>query len=122
MTDITKNSIDGRICEAIAKEDLKEELSRRAQEISGASQVYDSKRAGYDNVGILLDDQNRIQQLYICEIKKTPGAGGIVKLSQVQTRLKKLCKKTHIDHLTIQVSEQQIVDWIFNNKARGGEM
>jgi hypothetical protein len=112
MADIIQNSIDGRIAEAIARQDLKD----------NGFIVYESKRAGYDNVSILLDAQGRIQQLYVCEVKKVPGPGGITRLSNVQKRLKKLCKATHVDHITIRVSEQQIFDWIFKNMPRGGAM
>ena len=93
--------------------------------------TYDSMRAGYDFVAILLDTEKRIVQHMFVEIKKIPNAGNVRKLSKVQENFRKLCKLTHVDHLIYYVTSDQMEYWLQSKKPvtldnfiyeKGGEL
>ena len=106
MADIIQNRINGIIAERITQEDLE----------SAGFKVFPSKRAGYDNISILTDSSGRIEQAYVVEVKHSSETSPLrVKLSTTQDRLKKLCKKTRLDHLTVHVNQYQIQSWLSRN-------
>ena len=104
MSDIIKNAIDGKLAEQVARAELE----------SQGFMVLPSKRIGFDNVSILLDSQGRIEQLYVCEVKyvNSKTKQSHTRLSKTQARLRNLCRKTRIDHLTYHVNDYQIREFL----------
>lgn len=78
--------------------------------------TFESMRAGYDFVGILLDTQKRIVQILFVEVKKVVGPGK-VRISKVQQNFRKICKLTHFDHIIYHVTTDQMEYWLENKKT-----
>ena len=79
--------------------------------------TYESMRAGYDFVAILLDTRQRIVQHMFVEVKKTTTAGNARAVSKIQQNFKKICKITHVDHLTYYVTDDQMDYWLQTKKT-----
>ena len=101
MANIKDNQLNGRIAERIAIADLRD----------NGFTVIPSILAGWDFLAYILDKALRIKQMYVVEVKYITN-GRSVKLSKLQSRLKQLCKKVHIDHLTYVVTEPQVRHWL----------
>ena len=78
--------------------------------------VLKSLRSGYDLCCMKLDNQNRILELILVEVKTNEGFNNRAKLSTIQTKLKSLSAKTHLDHMIYNVTRYQIHQSIKENR------
>ena len=79
--------------------------------------TYESMRAGYDFVAILLDTQKRIVQHMFVEVKKTTDPGNSRSVSKIQESFKRICKITRVDHLIYYVTDEQMDYWLQTKKT-----
>ena len=107
MNKIQNNKRIGTVAETIALSDFE----------NNGFMTFKSLRSGFDFIGLKVDTQNRISQLMIVEVKKIVGPGNVRPLSKVQQSFKRLCKLTHVDHLTYFVTEDQISYWLSQNQT-----